>query len=85
MNDVNALKSIAFRFENASKRRYYRVILSQDLLGDWVITKVWGGINQATGRITHLPCANYTEGEKLLLKFKQIRMARGYTLCEIRV
>lgn len=27
-----------------SKRRYYTARLSQDLLGDWVIERAWGGL-----------------------------------------
>jgi hypothetical protein len=69
-----------YRFEHNQKQRYYRVMLSRDLFGDWVVTRVWGGINKATGRITHLRCFTFDEGIKLIEKITKIRLARGYEL-----
>jgi hypothetical protein len=70
------------RFEHRQKQRYYRVILSQDLFGDWVVTRVWGGIGKATGRITHAPCASYEEAMILIQGISKTRKRRGYELLE---
>jgi len=53
-------------------------MLAQDLFGEWVITRVWGGIGKAMGRITHVPCSSYDEGLKLIDKITKTRLARGY-------
>jgi hypothetical protein len=67
-----------YRWEHPLKQRYYQVILAKDLFGEWVITRVWGGIGKATGRITHLPCSTYDEGIILIEKISKTRLARGY-------
>jgi len=30
------------RWEHPDKKRYYKLMLSRDLLGNWVVTRVWG-------------------------------------------
>ena len=70
-----------YRWENLEKKRYYTISFSRDLFGDWVITRVWGGIGKATGRITHLPCASYEDGLKQIEKIARIRVNRGYVIC----
>ena len=42
---------ISQRWERTTDGRYYEARLSTDLFGDWVVTKNWGGINKATGRV----------------------------------
>lgn len=71
---------IHHRWENLEKRRYYRVIFARDLFGDWVITKIWGGLNKSGGGTKHLACANYEEGMKIIEKIMQMRIKRGYQL-----
>lgn len=68
------------RFEHPLKQRYYRVILAQDLFGDWVVTRIWGGIGNATGRITHIPCPTYDDALLLIQKIAKLRKRRGYQL-----
>lgn len=70
------------RFENRQTLRYYRTILSQDLFGDWVVTRVWGGIGKPSGRITHIPCPTYEDGIKLIDNIAKTRLKRGYALCD---
>ena len=69
------------RWEHREKERYYSILLSPDLFGQWVVTRVWGGINQATGRITHVPCTSYEEGLSMVAKIAKIRLQHGYLLC----
>lgn len=74
---------ISIRWEHSIKKRYYQIALTQDLFGDWVITKVWGGINQATGRIIHMACNTYEEAEIHIRKIQYTRKKRGYELKEV--
>jgi hypothetical protein len=73
---------IGYRWEHHQKQRYYRVILSQDLFSEWIVTRVWGGIDKATGRVTHLHCVSYEEGIQMIAKIAKTRLARGYRLCD---
>lgn len=68
------------RFEHKEKQRYYRIMLSQDLFGDWVITKVWGGIGKAGGRIVHVSYSSYEEAAVEIENILKIRRRRGYEL-----
>ena len=72
------------RFENQQKGRYYRLILAKDLFGDWIVTRAWGGIGKAGGRIIHAPCPSYEDGVSLFQKFAKTRKQRGYQLCEMQ-
>lgn len=69
---------LKYRWEHSQKQRYYQVILAKDLFGEWMVTRIWGGISKATGRITHLSCPSYEEGIKLVDKIAKTRLARGY-------
>ena len=73
---------LSFRWVHKEKHRYYRIIISKDLLGDWVVTRIWGGINQKSGRAMHFPCASLEDAERFLNKIKKTRKQRGYELCE---
>lgn len=70
------------RYEHLEKKRFYKLVLSRDLLGDWVITRVWGGINQATGRISHIPCPTYEDAIHLMEKIAKTRLVRGYIMSD---
>ena len=69
-----------FRWENPEKRRYYQVSLQKDLLGDWVLSKAWGGIGQKFGRMVHMPCRSLQEAEAMVERIARIRKNRGYIL-----
>jgi len=73
------------RFEHPEKQRYYKIVLAQDLFGEWVVTRVWGGIGKATGRITHYPCGTQADGLKLIEKISKTRLARGYVACFVEI
>jgi hypothetical protein len=60
--------------------RYYRIIVSIDLLGDLILTKVWGGMGRSSGRITHLPCSTVDEAYTRIEKITKTRQQRGYIL-----
>lgn len=77
-NNTQDLPSL--RWEHPDKRRYYKLVLSYDLLGDWVVTRVWGGLNQATGRVSHIPCPTYDDAIKLMDKISKLRTKHGYII-----
>ena len=68
----------SYRWENLTTQRYYKVILTQDLFGDWVVTKVWGGFRKAGGGSKNIPCQSYEECLKLIQKIALLRLKRGY-------
>lgn len=60
--------------------RYYELRLQQDLWGDWLLTRVWGGKGTALGQIRRELCEHYSDG---LLRHKIAeaqREKRGYRL-----
>ena len=66
------------RWQNIEKNRYYQIFLSRDLLGDWVVTKSWGNLYTAAGRVTHVACVSLDEAKKLINKIVHTRKKRGY-------
>lgn len=61
-----------------SERRYYCALLHQDLLGDWVLDRVWGGkFNRLGGQDTKL-AGNYEAGISMLQDVDKVRLARRY-------
>lgn len=66
------------KWVNIEKKRYYHVFLSRDLLGDWVVTKSWGGLNTSIGRVTHVACQSIDEAKKLVNQITHTRKNRGY-------
>ena len=78
--NLNSLEATAVRWIHPNKKRYYRLMLNKDLLSDWVITKAWGGINTANGRVVHVPCPNKEFALNMMLKLQKVRKQRGYIL-----
>jgi len=58
--------------------RYYELHLRQDLFGDWVLTRVWGGRGTALGRIRQELSESYTAGVARHAAAEKVRMKRGY-------
>jgi hypothetical protein len=61
------------------KRRYYRVYLERDLLGDWVVRTVWGGIASRRGRMVSSGVGSYEEGLSAIRAIGKRRAQRGYS------
>lgn len=74
----NDRELIPIRWEHPEKKRYYQLFLSRDLLGDWVVTKAYGGLNTSVGRVTHVACSSLEDAKKLMSHIAQIRFKRGY-------
>lgn len=68
------------RFENLAKLRYYLVYVTQDLFGEWIIIKSWGGLNKAGGQVLSTPCASYDEAMAKIESIKKARIRCGYAL-----
>lgn len=66
------------RFEKES--RYYVIRLSQDLLGDWVITLINGRIKSRLGQSRTLAFASFEEGLAHFCAQANLRNLRGYQL-----
>jgi hypothetical protein len=64
-------------WENPENKRYYSAIISQDLFGEWILERHWGG-NKKRGRKVELPCSSYEEATKQLTRLQKIRKRHGY-------
>lgn len=63
--------------------RWYRARLSQDLLGDWILTLSWGGRHRKGVSQQHL-LATPTAGWTRLHRLHKRRYQHGYHLIAIR-
>ena len=63
-----------------SENRYYHLILSQNLFGEWLIIKKWGGLRtRIHGSKTHY-FNDFDEVATSLIKIQKRRTTRGYSL-----
>jgi len=77
---MNSQINLSKRWINKEKQRYYRIVISQDLLGDWIVTKSWGSMITSAGRVVHIACETYEMAAILVKKIEIIRKNRGYIL-----
>lgn len=68
------------RWEEPNKKRYYQIFLSRDLLNDWVVTKSYGSLQNAMGKVTHIACPSLEDAKKLIDQITRTREKRGYVL-----
>jgi hypothetical protein len=64
---------------NRDKRRYYRVHLQVDLLGDWTLTRSWGSLDSHHGQVRTELVGSQTRGLQILAEITQRRAYRGYS------
>jgi predicted DNA-binding WGR domain protein len=64
-------------FQWTKNTRFYRIILHQDLFGDWILTRAWGRIGTKQGGAKEHP-TSYERGRELLARLARIRKYRGY-------
>lgn len=67
---------IKIRWERGT--RYYEVRLHSDLWGQWVLTRSWGRRGERLGRVWHIPCQSYQEGQQQLAAVQARRQQHGY-------
>lgn len=71
---------IHLRWEREKDNRYYLAMLYRDLLGDLILTKVWGGKGKPAGQQLHIPVNNESEGLAIIDQVIKRRRQRGYEL-----
>ena len=62
-----------------SDRRYYVIYLARGLFG-WTLTKAWGGLNSALGRITQTSCSSFDDGISKIVLISKQRLNHDYHL-----
>lgn len=60
--------------------RYYWCALRQNLFGEWVLLRKWGGRQTGKGGQRETLCADFKEGHRLMQNVLQRRRYRGYVL-----
>ena len=60
--------------------RYYKVFVYKDLLGHWVLTKAWGGLQNRLGNYEHLTLFTKEAIRDCLAEIFERRDKRGYKL-----
>jgi predicted DNA-binding WGR domain protein len=63
---------------NPAKARYYQVHLDCDLLGDWTLRRVWGGLGSRLGRMQCTGVGSYADGLAEVQAIAKRRAQRGY-------
>lgn len=67
-----------YRWENKINGRYYEAWLSQDLLGDWVVTRVNGSLKGRQSRVRHTWCESEAKGVALLYRINRTRRSASH-------
>lgn len=58
--------------------RWYRCELRQDLFGNWVLVREWGGVKSGKRGSKETVCERYEEGKTLFCEVAKRREKRGY-------
>ena len=58
--------------------RFYEALVERDLLGDWVLTLVWGRRGSSLGRVQHRPHPSAIAAHEAVEKVARRRAHRGY-------
>jgi WGR domain len=66
------------RWENAKTRRYYEARVIKNLLDEWEVLCLWGGIGTRLGGSTVIPLASLDEAKLTLEKINARRTQRHY-------
>jgi predicted DNA-binding WGR domain protein len=66
------------RLRREKGARFYEALVERDLLGDWVLTLVWGRRGSALGRVQHRLHPSVTAARDALQTVSRRRQRRGY-------
>jgi hypothetical protein len=66
------------RWVNEKKARYYQAWLTEDLLGDWTLVTVWGGLGSRRGQARSTAVPSYEDGLAHIEKIAKRRWQHGY-------
>jgi predicted DNA-binding WGR domain protein len=61
-----------------AKARYYEVHLDRDLLGDWALRKIWGGLGSRRGGTHNTGVASYDDAIEQVREIAKRRIRHGY-------
>jgi hypothetical protein len=67
------------RWENAQTRRYYEARVAKNLLDEWEVLCVWGGIGTRLGGSAVIPLTSLDEAQATLAKINARRTKRHYS------
>ena len=67
------------RWENAQTRRYYEARVAKNLLDEWEVLCVWGGIGTRLGGSTVIPVISLEDAQATLAKINVKRHQRHYS------
>lgn len=74
------------QWKSASWRRgdrYYHCELRQDLFGNWLVVRQWGGVSSGKWGAKEMLCTNYAEAEALFRTVAKRREKREYVLAQV--
>lgn len=77
MNEQINYRWIRRSWRNPENQRYYVAMINKDLLGDWFLTRIWGG-KQKRGSQKEVLCSSYEEALVDLRRIEKIRLRHGY-------
>lgn len=70
--------SIVLKFNNNKSGRYYCLCIYKDLLGDWIVSRHWGGLQKNNFKCSVID--SYGACIELMQQFIKRRLSRGYSL-----
>ncbi|MCI0654421.1 MAG: hypothetical protein L0Y39_08080 [Methylococcaceae bacterium] len=71
-----------WRKETCSGRRYYRVLIHQDLFGQWNLTRVRGGSLRQAGQVRQPILESSAEGTRVLEEIPSAGKLMAIGLCK---
>lgn len=66
------------RWEHVKAGRYYQALVQENLLGEWEILRMWGGIGSASGGGQCVPLQSQAASLLALADTAKRRAQRGY-------
>ena len=67
-----------WRWIHPHKRRWYLLLLHQDLFGDWVLLRAWGGLDSRRGGERKEILDDIGNAERLVKEIRRTRLRHGY-------
>ena len=65
---------------NTKTRRYYKIAVYDDLLGDRILMRNWGSMDNKLGRVTYDLLLNADQEQKKLQAIRKKRKGNNYKL-----
>ena len=68
------------RFFREADGRYYMISLEQDILGSWLVKRVWGGKTKAAGVVKITEVKDRGTAKLMIDNISERRISHGYSL-----